>query len=85
MKKKKLNLSSFRELGVIAMIVIIYAVVCIVEPRFFFNHFAGQHPAVFSIFADCIPGGDDRDSEQKRRHVIGRDPGVFRVCGGTAL
>ena len=35
MKKKKLNLSSFRELGVIAMIVIIYAVVCIVEPRFF--------------------------------------------------
>lgn len=35
MKKKKLNLSSFRELGVIAMIVIIYAVVCIIEPRFF--------------------------------------------------
>ena len=35
MIKKKLNLSSFRELGVIAMIVIIYAVVCIIEPRFF--------------------------------------------------
>ena len=35
MKNRKLNLSSFRELGVIAMIVVIYVVVCIIEPRFF--------------------------------------------------